>query len=228
MPTDSVVAFYLFAAYLDAPGWQFPLQPAPEGGRCASRGWRHLPRLCCLSCQAWLHVRARAEPKPRSVSHPPGTRRSTRLPPTRLPPTLRCWPTPLSLTPLAQTPPARGAPLYLGTLRSRPPASYSALLAFRPDKPGPGAAAVIGSNLASREPRYSWLAEGQVVTFEGRDGAFHALLLFLSYHASKRQGLLGGRYLAELAGLEAVLRGGGAAPSVPQRVWDYWFPLARY
>ena len=120
--------------------------------------------------------------------------------------------------------PARGAPLDLGQLRSRPPALYSALLAFRPDKPGPGAAAVIGTNLASREPRYSWLAEGQALTFEGRDGVFHSLLLFLLYHDAKRQGLLGGRFLGELDGLEAVLRGPPPAPSVPQRVWDWWFP----
>ncbi|KAI8474127.1 MAG: cytochrome B561, N terminal-domain-containing protein [Monoraphidium minutum] len=150
LPTDSVLVFYLFAAFMDAPGWQFPLQPAPEGGR--------------------------------------------------------------------------GAPLYLGQLRARPPASYSALLAFRPDKPGPGAAAVIGSNLSSREPRYSWLAEGQIVTLEQRDGVFHSLLLFLSYHDARRQGLLGGRFLAELSGLEAVLRAGAPPPSVPQRVWEWWFP----
>jgi hypothetical protein len=109
-------------------------------------------------------------------------------------------------------------------VRSRPPASYSALLAFRPDKPGPGAVAVIGSNLSSREPRYSLLAEGQIITLEQRDGAFHALLLFLSYHAANRQGLLGGRLLGELDGLEAVLQGGAPAPSVPQRVWEWWFP----
>ena len=149
LPTDSALVFYLFAAFLDAPGWRFPLQPAPEGGR--------------------------------------------------------------------------GAPLYLGALRSRPPARYSALLAFRPDKMGPGAAAVIGSNLSSREPRYSWVAEGQMVTFEQRDGVFHSLLLFLSHHAARRQGLLGGRYLNELDGLDAVLRA-APAPTVPQRVWGYFFP----
>lgn len=133
---------------------------------------------------------------------------------------------PLLPSPLLGSPsaPPRGAPLYLGQLRSRPPALYSALLAFRPDKPGPGAAAVIGSNLASRDPRYSWLAEGQVVTFEGRDGVFHALLLFLVFHDAKRQGLLGGRFLGELDGLEAVMRGPPPAPSVPQRVWEWWFP----
>jgi hypothetical protein len=121
-------------------------------------------------------------------------------------------------------PPLRGAPLYLGQLRSRPPASYSALLAFRPDKPGAGAAAVIGSNLSGREPRYSLLAEGQIITLDQRDGAFHSLLLWLSYHQTKRQGLLGGRYLAEYAGLEAVIAPGGPLPSVPQRVWSWWFP----
>lgn len=45
----------------------------------------------------------------------------------------------------------RGAPLYLGVMRAaRQPGAYSALLAFRPDAPGPQAVAVIGTNLASR------------------------------------------------------------------------------
>jgi hypothetical protein len=35
-------------------------------------------------------------------------------------------------------------------MRSQRQSAYSALLAFRPDKPGPEAVAVIGSNLASR------------------------------------------------------------------------------
>jgi hypothetical protein len=131
--------------------------------------------------------------------------------------TLAPTPTPFPARP-------RGAPLYLGQLRARLPASYSALLAYRPDKPGPGAAAVIGTNLSSREPRYSLLAEGQIITLEQRDGAFHALLLFLSYHAAKRQGLLGGRYLSEWHGLERVVAPGGPAPSVPQRVWSWWYP----
>lgn len=87
----------------------------------------------------------------------------------------------------------RGAPLYLGSLRSRPPGNYSALLAFRPDKPGPGAVAVIGSNLSSREPRFSLLLAGQLVTLCERDGLFKVLLMWLQYHLAQRQGLVGGR-----------------------------------
>jgi hypothetical protein len=67
-------------------------------------------------------------------------------------------------------------------------------------------------------------AEGQIITLDQRDGAFHSLLLWLAYHQAKRQGLLGGRYLAEYAGLEAVIAPGGPPPSVPQRVWSWWFP----
>lgn len=87
----------------------------------------------------------------------------------------------------------RGAPLYLGSLRSRPPGSYSALLAFRPDKPGPGAVAVVGSNLSSREPRFSLLFAGHLVTLCDRDGLFKVLLMWLQYHLVERQGLVGGR-----------------------------------
>lgn len=53
----------------------------------------------------------------------------------------------------------RGAPLFLGVLRARPPSVYSALLAFRPDRPGPGAAAVIGSALSTAEPRFTLLVQ---------------------------------------------------------------------
>lgn len=28
LPTDSALLYYLFAAFLEAPGWQFPLQSA--------------------------------------------------------------------------------------------------------------------------------------------------------------------------------------------------------
>jgi len=221
-----VLVFYLFAAYLDAPGWEFPLQPAPEGGRCvgsrdAAVGWsgfvcvcvcvrlcacvcvRACVCVCVCACVCMAHHCSFVAAPGLAFSHS----HALQPPPTR-------------------APPRRGAPLYLGQLRARPPVSYSALLAFRPDKPGPGAAAVIGSNLSGREPRYSLLAESQIITLEQRDGVFHALLLFLSYHATKRQGLLGGRFLAELGGLEGVLRGGGAAATYPQRVWDWFFPAA--
>ncbi|WIA31394.1 hypothetical protein OEZ86_002293 [Tetradesmus obliquus] len=157
LPTDSALLLYLFAAFLDAPGWQFPLQSSgPESGR--------------------------------------------------------------------------GAPLYLGSLRSRPPGNYSALLAFRPDKPGPGAIAVIGSNLASKEPRFSLLIAGQLVTLCDRDGLFKSLLMWLQFHLVERQGLVGGRYLNEaaLGGLEAVLAPVNIAPTVPQRVFNWWFPVNKW
>lgn len=98
----------------------------------------------------------------------------------------------------------RGAPLYLGSgalFRSRPPGNYSALLATRPDKPwaGPGAVAVIGSNLSSREPRFSLLLAGQLVTLSERDGLFKVLLMWLQYHLVDRQGLVGGRWVLWLS-----------------------------
>jgi Cytochrome B561, N terminal len=34
LPSDSGLLFYLFAAFLDAPGWTFPLAAAPEACRC--------------------------------------------------------------------------------------------------------------------------------------------------------------------------------------------------
>jgi len=44
----------------------------------------------------------------------------------------------------------RGAPLYVGSVPGAPPAAYSALLAYKPDKPGPGAAAMVAGQMNSR------------------------------------------------------------------------------
>jgi hypothetical protein len=44
----------------------------------------------------------------------------------------------------------RGAPLFVGSVPGNTPAAYSALLAYKPDKPGPGAAAMVASQMASR------------------------------------------------------------------------------
>ncbi|KAF8057753.1 tmem209 [Scenedesmus sp. PABB004] len=119
LPSDSGLVFYLFAAYLDAPGWQFPLAGAGPDG-------------------------------------------------------------------------SRGAPLYLGTLRSRPPASYSALLAL--------------------------LLAGQLVTLCERDGVFKALLMWLQCHAVGRHGLVGGR--SQGAPLPRAMGAGGSKlhPAEEQRL----------
>ena len=67
--------------------------------------------------------------------------------------------------------PCRGPPLYVGSVPGSPPASYSALLAYKPDKPGTGAAAMVASQMASRWVGYlggrgcklaGWLAAMQV------------------------------------------------------------------
>ena len=50
----------------------------------------------------------------------------------------------------ALVPACRGPPLYVGSVPGSPPASFSALLAYKPDKPGPGAAAMVASQMASR------------------------------------------------------------------------------
>eukprot|EP00878_Enallax_costatus_P036586 GHUV01041100.1.p1 GENE.GHUV01041100.1~~GHUV01041100.1.p1 ORF type:complete len:118 (-),score=14.43 GHUV01041100.1:115-468(-) len=47
LPTDSALLYYLFAAFLDAPGWQFPMQGAgPESSRWVSDRVR--PWIACL------------------------------------------------------------------------------------------------------------------------------------------------------------------------------------
>jgi hypothetical protein len=50
LPTDSALLLYLFAAFLDAPGWQFPLQGSgPESGRCVTI-WVHV--CMCYTARA--------------------------------------------------------------------------------------------------------------------------------------------------------------------------------
>eukprot|EP00882_Tetradesmus_deserticola_P022384 GHRQ01024286.1.p1 GENE.GHRQ01024286.1~~GHRQ01024286.1.p1 ORF type:complete len:284 (+),score=78.69 GHRQ01024286.1:605-1456(+) len=52
LPTDSALLLYLFAAFLDAPGWQFPLQGSgPDSGRCASK------QGCVWWCACCSHLR---------------------------------------------------------------------------------------------------------------------------------------------------------------------------
>lgn len=124
----------------------------------------------------------------------------------------------------------RGAPLYLGSLRTRPPGRYSALLCVRPERPGPGALAVIGSALCGREPRFSLLMGGTLVTLCERDGLFKCLLMWLQAHAVERDSLLGGRCLSDdaLGGLSTVLGPTQRRPPVQQRVLGWWFPAPRY
>jgi len=152
LPTDSAVVLYLSAAFLDAPGWHFPMPGMPEG--------------------------------------------------------------------------SRGTPLYLGSVPGRPSLQYSGLLSYRPDKPGPGVVAVIGSHLASTEPRFSFLVEGSMITLTERHGMFKTLLMFLRYHLLQRQGMVGGRFLSDEAfgGLDDVLAPADVLPTVPQRVFNWWFP----
>jgi hypothetical protein len=45
LPTDSGLLFYLFAAFLDAPGWSFP---PPGAARADSGRWGCAPR--CVLC----------------------------------------------------------------------------------------------------------------------------------------------------------------------------------
>jgi hypothetical protein len=49
--------------------------------------------------------------------------------------------------------------------------------------------------------------------------------MFVQYHAAKRQGLLGRVGLGDDGlRLDLVIAPGDQAPTVPQRVWNWWFP----
>jgi hypothetical protein len=61
---------------------------------------------------------------------------------------------------------------------------------------------------ATSKPSFSLVAGGQQLTLAERDGLFKALLMWLRYHAEKRQGLVGGRCV------RCVQRGCGCG-----RVW---------
>ena len=58
-------------------------------------------------------------------------------------------------------------PLYLGQLQSRPPNQYSAILAYRPDKPGPRVDAILALNLSGAAPMMCFLVEGRIVALTG-------------------------------------------------------------
>eukprot|EP00775_Hariotina_reticulata_P007375 gene7375-7585_t len=73
-------------------------------------------------------------------------------------------------------------------------------------------------------------APGQLLTLCERDGLFKVLLMWLQFHLVERQGLVGGRYLNEaaLGGLQDVLAPVMIKPTIPQRVFNWWFPANKW
>ena len=71
----------------------------------------------------------------------------------------------------------------------------------------------------------TWM-QGSMITLTERHGMFKTLLMFLRYHLLQRQGMVGGRFLSDEAfgGLDDVLAPADVLPTVPQRVFNWWFP----
>ncbi len=61
----------------------------------------------------------------------------------------------------------RGMPLFLGQLQPRPPNQYSAILAYRPDKPSNRVDAILALNMAGPTPMMCFLAEGSFTALTG-------------------------------------------------------------
>lgn len=89
------------------------------------------------------------------------------------------WEFPIQDIPSQQSGASDGA-LYLGSLPSRPPAAYSAILPFRPNSMPKGANAVLGFGLGSREPHLTLVLDGEpVLTLTHQHAFFHCVLLLL-------------------------------------------------
>ncbi len=89
------------------------------------------------------------------------------------------WEFPIQDIPSQQSGASDGA-LYLGSLPSRPPAAYTAILPFRPNSMPKGANAVLGFGLGSREPHLTLVLDGEpVLTLTHQHAFFHSVLLLL-------------------------------------------------
>jgi len=127
LPTDSALVLFLFAAFIEAPHWDWPQGPTSSG----SKG-------------------------------------------------------------------ARAGPLYVSILPTRPAEQYTAILPFRPVAVHKGAVAVLGLALASANPHFALLLDGEVaVTLAGPHATFQAILLFLQYIRLNRMSLLGEHHLGQ-------------------------------
>mmetsp|Transcript_470 Transcript_470/g.1267 ORF Transcript_470/g.1267 Transcript_470/m.1267 type:complete len:383 (+) Transcript_470:1698-2846(+) len=91
---------------------------------------------------------------------------------------------------------ARAGPLYVGAVPTRPAEQYAAILPVRPASIHKGAVAILGLSLASANPHFALLLEGEIaVTLAGSNAVFDAILLFLQYIKKHRFALLGDHHL---------------------------------
>ncbi|KAG1659097.1 hypothetical protein FOA52_013743 [Chlamydomonas sp. UWO 241] len=154
LPNDTAVVLYLFAAFIEAPGWEFPLQ--------------------------------------------------------------------------RQTGAQKGMPLFLGQLQTRPPNQYSAILAYRPDAPGPRVDAILALNLASNTgPMMCFLADGRFTALTGYHALFHVIIMFILYHKLRYNSVLGNHYLHDPAVDLAVVvdpPSAGSSTVRNQSVFGWWYP----
>ncbi|CAL5218925.1 g671 [Coccomyxa viridis] len=128
------------------------------------------------------------------------------------------WEFPIQDIPSQQSGASDGA-LYLGSLPSRPPAAYTAILPFRPNSMPKGANAVLGFGLGSREPHLTLVLDGEpVLTLTHQHAFFHSVLLLLQNAQLNGGGLIGNRSLAYL-GLSRVLKPGRPLHSLFSAKW---------
>jgi|APGre2960657404_1045060.scaffolds.fasta_scaffold158111_1 hypothetical protein len=116
-------------------------------------------------------------------------------------------------------------PLFLGGLRPRPPAQYTAILAYRPERVGPAVDALVATQQSSAAPLFSVLVDGRAFTLVGYSAVFHAVLALLALHRSRYAGRLGAGTLSDdsLGRLAEVIGSPDAQPGVPQSVFSGWW-----
>eukprot|EP00193_Tetraselmis_chui_P015666 CAMPEP_0177781044 /NCGR_PEP_ID=MMETSP0491_2-20121128/17599_1 /TAXON_ID=63592 /ORGANISM="Tetraselmis chuii, Strain PLY429" /LENGTH=472 /DNA_ID=CAMNT_0019301001 /DNA_START=142 /DNA_END=1557 /DNA_ORIENTATION=+ len=91
---------------------------------------------------------------------------------------------------------SRAGPLYVGALPARPAEQFTAILPVRPASLHKGGVAILGLSLASANPHFSLLLEGEIaLTLTGPNAVFHTILLFLQYIRRYRFSMLGEHHL---------------------------------
>ena len=84
----------------------------------------------------------------------------------------------------------------MGSLPTRQPDAYYALLPMRPPKLAKGAVAVLGLGLGTREPHFTLVLNGEpLLTLSSYTAVFHAMLLWLQSVKTGAGGVVGGRSL---------------------------------
>ena len=115
------------------------------------------------------------------------------------------------------------APLYIGSLPSRPAEHCTALLPVRPASLPKGLLAVLALTLASREPHFTLVMHGEpVLTRCDYTAVFHSLLLLIQCGKLENYGMIGANLSLDYLGLAQVVQPADRILDSFRGFWQLW------